>query len=129
MTTSDLLGRVILVVEDEPIIAVNLKSLLEDAGAKVICSNTREAAQVAECSDISAAVLDVLPGSSAHRAIARRLKRRGLSFLFYATHSPEDVTTVRAAPIILKPGRPELVVAAVKRLCGQGPARPTRGVG
>lgn len=127
MTTSDLLGRVILVVEDEPIIALNLRAMLEAAGAKVICSNTRDAAKVAEQLDISAAVLDVLPGSSAHRAIARRLKRRGLPFLFYATHSPEDVTTVRAAPIILKPGRPELVVAAVKRLCGQGSAQPTGG--
>lgn len=128
MNSSDLLGRVILVVEDEPLIALHLKATLAAAGAKVICANMQDADKVAERSDISAAVLDARPGSSAHRAVARRLKQRGLPFLFYATHAPEDVTTVRAAPTVLKPGRPELVVAAVARLCGQVPT-PTGKTG
>ena len=129
MKTSDLLGQVILVVEDEPLIALHLKSTLEAAGAKVICTNTRNAAKAAEQPEICAAVLDARPGSSAHRTVARRLKQRGLPFLFYATHAPEDVTTVRAAPIVLKPGRPELVVAAVALLCRRGRAPSTGEAG
>jgi DNA-binding response OmpR family regulator len=116
--SSDLVGRVILVVEDEPLIAIDLKTMLDGAGAKVICANTRDAAQAAERPDVSAAVLDARPGSSEHRPIARRLKQRGVPFLFYATHPPEDVTTVRGAPLVLKPERPEEIVAAVAKLLG-----------
>ena len=113
---SDLVGRVILVVEDEFLIALDLKTTLEAAGAKVMTANARNAAQVAEGAALSAAVLDARPASSDHRPIARLLKRRGVPFLFYTTHPPEDVTTVRGAPIVLKPERSEEIVAAVMRL-------------
>jgi DNA-binding response OmpR family regulator len=116
LKSSNLLGRVILVVEDEPLIALNLKAMLEAVGAKVVCARARHAAQVAERADISAAVLDALPGSSDHRPVARRLKLRGLPFLFYATHRPEEVTTVRGAPVVLKPSSPAEIVAAVAML-------------
>jgi DNA-binding response OmpR family regulator len=114
--STDLVGWVVLVVEDEPLIALDLQTVLQDAGAKVMCANTRDAAQAAASSDISAAVLDARPGSSEHRSIARHLKRRGVPFLFYATHEPEDVTTVRGAPLVRKPERPERIVAAVRVL-------------
>jgi DNA-binding response OmpR family regulator len=113
---SELVGRVILVVEDEPLIALDLKTMLEGAGAHVICARTEDAAKAAERPELSAAVLDVRPASSDHRPIARRLKMRGVPFLFYATQPPEDVTTVRGAPIVLKPEWPDEIVAAVVRL-------------
>jgi hypothetical protein len=50
------------------------------------------------------------------RQVDRRLKLRNLPFLFSATHPPEDVTTVRGAPIVLKPERPQEIVAAVAKL-------------
>ena len=113
---TDLSGRVILVVEDEPLIALNVKTMLESAGATVFCAKTRDAAETCERLDISAAVLDARPGSSDHRPVARRLKQRGLPFLFYATHAPEDVTTVRGAPVLIKPGYPKEIVGAVAML-------------
>jgi DNA-binding response OmpR family regulator len=100
------------------LIALDLKTTLERTGANVICANRRDAARAAERPDISAAVLDALPGSSEHRRIARRLKARGVPFLFYATHAPEDVPTVRGAPLVLKPEGPEKIIAAVKVLLG-----------
>jgi hypothetical protein len=69
---SNLLRRVILVVDDEPLIVLNLKTVLEAARAKVICANTRDAGKVVERPDISAAVLDAW------------LKLRNLAFLFYS---------------------------------------------
>jgi DNA-binding response OmpR family regulator len=121
---SELVGRLILVVEDEPLIALDLKAVLEGAGANVICVKTRDAAQAAERPELSAAVLDARPASSGHRPIARRLKLRGIPFLFYATHPPEDVTTVRGAPIVLKPEWPDEIVAAVARLLRSAQASP-----
>jgi hypothetical protein len=55
---------------------VNLKTVLEVARAKVICTNTRDAGKVAERPDISAAVVDARPESG--------LKLRNLPFLFYS---------------------------------------------
>jgi hypothetical protein len=73
---SNLLRRVILVVDDEPLIVLNLKTVLEVARANVISANTRDAGKVVERPDISAAVLDARPES--------RLKLRNLPFLFYS---------------------------------------------
>jgi hypothetical protein len=50
--------------------------------------------------------------------VARALKDKQVRFLFYATHPLEDVTTVRGAPIFLKPGRPEELVKALALLVG-----------
>ena len=50
--------------------------------------------------------------------VARALKDKQVRFIFYATHPPEDVTTVRGAPIFLKPGRPEEIVRALTLLVG-----------
>jgi CheY-like chemotaxis protein len=118
-----LLGRVILVVEDEPLIALDVRTVLEAAGAMVVHATARHAAQAADNQQsLSAAILDLRPGSSDHRPIARRLKDRGIPFLFYSTHPPEDVTTVRGAPVVLKPGRPDEIVMAVALLLRAGRA-------
>jgi hypothetical protein len=48
-------------------------------------------------------------------------------FVSYSTHPPEDVTTVRGAPIVLKPERPEEIVAALVLLLRSGCAESTGG--
>jgi DNA-binding response OmpR family regulator len=111
-----LAGRLILVVEDEPLIAMDVQAALEGAGASVICCNSTDGAQRAEQPGLSAAILDTRPNSGDHRPIARRLRDRGVPFLFYSTHAPEDVTTVRGAPVLLKPERPTEIVASVALL-------------
>jgi DNA-binding NtrC family response regulator len=65
---SNLLRRVVLVVDDEPLIVLNLKTVLEIARAKVICTNTRDAGKVVGRPDVSASVLDARPESSDHTA-------------------------------------------------------------
>jgi len=119
MTSRELLGRDILVVEDETLIALELRAALEAAGANVVVKTVRSAAQAIEQQGFSAAILDLRPGASDHRPIARLLKRRGVPFMFYSTHLPEDVTTVRGAPVVLKPENPDGVVRAVVLLLRQ----------
>jgi DNA-binding response OmpR family regulator len=111
--SAELAGHTILVVEDEPLIALDLRATLEAAGARVVCATAEQATRAAEQGRLSAAILDARPGSSDHRPIARRLRQDGVPFLFYSTHAPEDVTTVRGAPVVLKPERPDEIVAAV----------------
>jgi DNA-binding response OmpR family regulator len=107
------------VVEEQLLIALDLQRALEQSGAEVVVArNATEAlARISE-SRFAAAVVDWRPGSDDHRVVARALKQKQVRFLFYATHPPEDVTTVRGAPIFLKPGRPEEIVKALALLTG-----------
>jgi hypothetical protein len=82
-------------------IALNPKTALDAARARVICANTRVAEKSSRTAGHLAAVLDARPESSDHTpSRPPRLKLRSLPFLFYATHPPEDVTTVRGALIV-----------------------------
>ena len=119
MKRANLDGQTILVVEEQPLVALDLQTALEQAGAKVmVARNATEAlARISEF-DFAAAVVDWHTDSQDHRVVARALKQEQVRFLFYATHPPEDVTTVRGAPIFLKPGRPEEIVQALALLTG-----------
>jgi DNA-binding response OmpR family regulator len=90
---------------------------LEEAGAHVITA--REAADAlaqVPRRTFSAAVVDWRPGSDQHRRIARALRRAGVPFLFHATQALEDVTTVRGAPIVIKPANPMQIVKMLAHL-------------
>lgn len=119
MDRANLAGRIILVVEEQALVALDLRTALEQAGAEVmVARNTTEALAHINKFDFAAAVIDWRPDSDDHRVVARALKQEQVRFLFYATHPPEDVTTVRGAPIFLKPGRPEEIVQALALLVG-----------
>src|ERR1700730_9247572 len=104
MDRADLTGQTILLVEEQPIVALDLKTALEDAGAKVVTA--RDAAEALASIGrfaFTSAVLDLRPSSDDHRKIARALNKKGVRFVFHATQAPDDVTTVRGAPIFQKP--------------------------
>jgi CheY-like chemotaxis protein len=120
MKRANLAGLTILVVEEQPLVALDLQTALEQAGAEVmVARNATEALARINEYVFAAAVVDWRPGSDDHRVVARALKQEQVRFLFYATHPPEDVTTVRGAPIFLKPGRPEEIVQALALLTGR----------
>ena len=119
MDRANLGGQTILVVEEEPLIALDLQRALKAAGAEVqVVRNATDALERIRRSNFLAAVVDWRPKSDHHRTVARALKQKGVRFVFYATHPPEDVTTVRGVPIFLKPARPEEIVRALALLTG-----------
>lgn len=119
MDRADLKGQTILVMEEEVLIALDLRSVLERGGAHVhVVRNAAEALACLSKFDVTAGVIDWRPASEDHRVVARALKQKQVRFLFYATHPPEDVTTVRGAPVFLKPGRPEDAAKALVLLVG-----------
>ena len=119
MSNAILHGRTILVVEDEPLITWELESILAAEGASVVGVTMQEAEDCAKTREIAAAILDVQPGSDEHRRVARQLRKRGIPFLFHATHRPEDVTTIRGAPSVLKPSDPKDIILALSLLLQQ----------
>jgi DNA-binding response OmpR family regulator len=117
---ADLAGCTILIVEKEPLIALDAQVALEDAGGRVcVVGNVADAVKAIEEEVFTAAVVDWRPGSDAHRIVARALKQKRVPYLFYATDAPNEVTTVRGAPIVLKPARREDIVKAVALLAGR----------
>jgi ActR/RegA family two-component response regulator len=119
MDRAELTGQTVLLVEEQPIVAIDLKTALEDAGAEVVIA--RDAAEaLASIGKVAftAAVLDLRPSSDEHRTIARALNKRGVRFVFHATEPPEDVTTVRGAPVFQKPTRAQDIVKALAGLIG-----------
>jgi CheY-like chemotaxis protein len=117
MGSADLTGQTILLVEEQTIVALDFQSALQDAGAKVVVArNAAEALASIGKTVFTSAVLDLRPSSDDHRTIARALNKRGVPFMFHATQPPEDVTTLRGAPIFPKPTRPQDIVAALATL-------------
>jgi DNA-binding response OmpR family regulator len=116
---ANLAGQTILVVEEQPLIALDLQRALEGAGAEVVVArNAADALPRIGQFDFTAAVIDWRPATEDHRVVARALKQRKVRFVFYATNLPEDVTTVRGAPIFLKPAHPEEILKALALLTG-----------
>lgn len=112
-------GMRILLVEDEVVVAMELRASFEDHGACVIGPRrtVRSAIEGAEEPNLSAAVLDVRIGGESIAPVARRLAERGTPFLFYTGESLPDWIRAEwpAAEVISKPamGR-QLVEAAAK---------------
>jgi DNA-binding response OmpR family regulator len=116
MSSASLAGCKILLIEEMPVVALDVQTTLEAAGATVLWKRLHEAEGVLGEQCFSAAILDLPLHSDDHRPIARALRKRGVPFLFHSTHAPKDVTTMRGAPIMLKPARPNDLVKAVALL-------------
>jgi len=110
MQNPPLSGEAILVVEDEPLVALDLRQTLESAGAYVFAATQlSHALQLAGHPDISAAVLDYRLGDGDCTPICTLLSERGIPFVFYSGYDdvrqnwpdaahvqkPADAATIR----------------------------------
>ena len=116
----------VLVVEDDFIIALELTSVLSDAGAIVVGpSNTVEAAlQCAEDERLSAAVLDIRLGDQTVAPVARLLAEHHVPFLFYTGQSKTDPLSIEwpDCRVLSKPAAPNSIVTAVMSLVNRAKA-------
>jgi CheY-like chemotaxis protein len=114
---AQLKGCVVLVVEDEPLVRLNLVDVLSAAGAHVVCAKKAcEAIQSVERFTVTAAVLDINLGDHDCTAICRYLRERGIPFLFHTGYStPLDGWS--NVPVVRKPAASHEMTEAVGRLC------------
>jgi CheY-like chemotaxis protein len=110
-----LAGRVILVVEDEVLIALDVKDALESADAQVLVANSlKDGLRLAKCSRISAAILDISFGPRDCKGVCWRLSKRAVPFMFHTGYL--DSRVLRRwpnAPLVNKPALREQIVARV----------------
>ena len=111
-------GNRILVVEDDPFIALDVADNLARAGATVVgpAHNLLAALRLAEDADLAAAVLDFRLEHGDTLAVAARLAERGIPFVFQ-TSDPEAVRRSRPEALILsKPVPAETLIRALEKL-------------
>ena len=114
-----LTGRTVLVVEDEPLISLEMAALFQSAGAKV-----RQARTLAEAADradgLSAAVLDYKLGSESVPALCSLLSERRIPFMFYTGY--DDIQgSYPDAVVVQKPATAHALLTAMASLV---PLRP-----
>jgi DNA-binding response OmpR family regulator len=105
-------GHSILVVDDEPLIALGVMDALSDAGADVVTAHDLNAAlQAAIKGSVSAAILDVQIGASDCAPICAALRSQQVPFMFFTGSENHDVLREWASvPTLAKPtGEAELV--------------------
>jgi PAS domain S-box-containing protein len=117
--SNKLAGKRVLVVEDEPLIAMAIEDCLSAAGCTVIgpAHTVANAKALLESTEFEAALLDGnLAGRSADE-IAANLVRRGAPFAFVSGYGRQALPEAfREAPLIEKPFTPEQLLSALERL-------------
>jgi DNA-binding NtrC family response regulator len=113
-------GSRILIVEDEFIIALEVQSCLEEAGATVVgpAFTVSKAIELASRENLSAAVLDLRLGRDSAAPIAAVLAERHIPFVFY-TGQPATDPVRRAWPqatTVSKPASDNQIVSALAEI-------------
>lgn len=114
-----LVGRRILMIEDEPLVALDLTFELEDVGAKVVAvaRTLRDALREAEDQMVDLALLDGNLGGEKVDAVAEILSRRGIPFCFVSGYGPEHLPAgFRTVPIVQKPVDPARLLSVLHQI-------------
>jgi len=115
-------GHSILVVDDEPLIALGVTDALSDAGAEVVTAHDLEAAlEAAVNGGVSAAILDVQIGTSDCAPICAALSSQQVPFMFFTGSDNHDLLRAWASvPTLAKPtGEAELVANVAALLAAE----------
>jgi len=114
----DLFSRkLVLLVEDEPLIALDVERHLRKVGAHVITAGYLDAALfMTEHPHLSGAVVDLRLGQDSAITICRRLARRNLPFVVHTGYAADEVQREwPSVPIIQKPAWPQEITDALSR--------------
>jgi len=116
---SALNGLRVLIVEDEPIVAMCLEDILETLGCAIVgpAGRLSEGLILAESATIGAAILDINLGGERSTPIAAALQLRGVPFAFASGYgvAPEGFD---AAPLIEKPYSDDDIASTLRLLLG-----------
>jgi CheY-like chemotaxis protein len=114
-------GERLLVMEDEAIIAFDLKRVLEREGASVRLSATvPKALQFADHAALSAGVLDVRVGTEDGKVVCEPLRRRSVPFIFFTGTMQKPFSRWPMSPVVQKPAAASTIVGALKFVLAAG---------
>jgi CheY-like chemotaxis protein len=109
-------GRLVLVVEDQPLVAIHIGDTLAKAGASVVSAVTlQEGLRLAEHPQLSAAVLDFRLGQQDCLPLCIRLSERHIPFVIHTGYA-EVPAACRAGVIVPKPATPAALLHALVQI-------------
>lgn len=114
-----LAGKRFIVIEDEPLVVLEISHLLENAGAQVagLASSTAEAIELIETAAPDGALLDANLHGELVDGIAAELQRRNVPFLFVSGYGRENLPQSFAhVPVVGKPFVPHVLIEAISGL-------------
>lgn len=116
-----LVGRTILVLEDEALIALEISLALGAAGAQALCAKTVAAAlTLIDRHPLSAAIVDFRLDTDGADPAIKALEDRNVPYMFYTGYRTE--VTMRA-PLVGKPGSMDKIINILRALIGGGTDR------
>jgi DNA-binding response OmpR family regulator len=109
-------GRWILVVEDEPLVALHIADILTRAGASVLPAATlKDGLRLAEHPQLSAAILDLALGEHDSAPLCTRLTERSIPFVIYSGYT-EVPAACHAGVVVPKPADPDALLGALAQM-------------
>ena len=116
MSRPHLRGASILLVEDQPLIALDISTALEKAGAQLtITDAVKHAKLLVEHDGLSAAILDHALSDGDSTSLCTRLAERGIPFLMYSGYPTLD-GGCKDAPHLMKPASHDELLDAMEAL-------------
>lgn len=108
----------LLVVEDELLVALDIESILNDAGLTVIgpASSAAEALELIGSTTPDAALIDANLSGEPITEVAKALSERGIPFAYVTGYGRESLPNDYQAPIVTKPFDADQLLAAARRL-------------
>jgi PAS domain S-box-containing protein len=110
----------VLIVEDEAVVALQVKSDLETAGHKVVglATNVAQGIELAANSDFDVAFLDIRLGDDLSTPVAENLLKRGIPFAFGSGFEDDGILPahLRNIPRLAKPYKTESISRLLGRL-------------
>jgi PAS domain S-box-containing protein len=114
-----LVGRRFLVIEDEPLVALEIAGILQDAGAVVLgpIATIEEAIKSIESSACDGALLDGNLCGREVDAVAAALARRHIPFIFVSGYRADNLPRAfSSTPVLSKPFNPGELIEVACRL-------------
>jgi CheY-like chemotaxis protein len=115
MQVRSIAGSEVLLVEDEPLIAIDVAHALEREGAVVHFARDLEPAlRMADYPSLSAGIVDLRLAAGSAEIVCEKLAQRGVPFIFYTGALPELPLRFAGAPLILKPAAAPIIIGALR---------------
>jgi DNA-binding response OmpR family regulator len=108
----------VLVVEDEPLIAMGLADQLREAGARVLgpCATASQAIDVFQANNVDVAVIDFVLADQNSEGLQTALENKGIPFVVLTGYPRVLVRRNERQRVLSKPVRPDDLCSVVKEL-------------
>lgn len=108
----------VLLVEDEPLVAVGVADLLTDAGAEVVgpCSTTGRALAALDSQDVDVAIVDYVLADDNSQGLQAALERKGIPFIVVTGYPRVLVRRDMRQRVLSKPIPPDVLASTVRSL-------------